>query len=68
MAELTITRRGVKRTYSVPDHVLDVHVAELRRCGLSRFRAIVVASRSIELYGNDKADLGYGLTATLVRS
>lgn len=65
MAELTITRRGVARRYTVPNDLQDVSVPVLKKAGMQGLRAVTVSNAARKLYTRGRADLGYGLIATI---
>jgi hypothetical protein len=66
MADITIKRgKTVEHIYSAPNSVLDVSIGALKKAGMQGLLAVAVTSVALKLYTHGKADLGYGLVATI---
>lgn len=65
-AQITIAGNfGPASTYDAPVNLLDITVPDLMEAGMNRTIAFAVASVALKLYSSGRADLGYGLTATV---
>lgn len=51
--------------FTAPVNLLDLTVASLTSQGASRDLAVAIVAKGLKLYTHGKADLGYGITATI---
>lgn len=67
MATITISAPEAKSdvVFEAPNNLLDLNIPDVQAKIKDRALAVAVVSKGLKLYAHGKADLGYGIVATI---